>query len=155
MIVHLGVAQQLSRHGEATEAEAVWSVDKVMSQIRMAARTWSSSQMSNVPDPRFTYEQEASPEEFFTPYIWLIVSEQADYRCICWTPYLICSTRYDERFVDRVRAGGHRVAACPNSGAAERHAERRGRPQRAAADLHRGGRALRVVAGRTVLFGLS
>jgi len=81
VIVHFGGALQPTTHGET--AEAVWSVDKVIAAIRSASRTWSSSQMSNVPDPRFTYEQEASPEEFFTPYVWLIVYEQAG---ISWQP---------------------------------------------------------------------
>jgi len=36
-----------------------------------------------VPDPRFSYEQEAAPEAFFTPYIWLVVHERSGIR---WEP---------------------------------------------------------------------
>ena len=47
----------------------------MLNHIRTASRTWNAERLQRVPDPRFTYEQEASPEEFFTPYIWLLVYE--------------------------------------------------------------------------------
>eukprot|EP00967_Tisochrysis_lutea_P052721 scaffold65389_cov35-Tisochrysis_lutea.AAC.1 len=39
--------------------------------------------LENVPEPSFGYEQEAAPEYFFTPYIWLIVRESSG---LIWEP---------------------------------------------------------------------
>lgn len=48
---------------------------QVLAHIRDASRTWRPSDLRNVPDPHFSYEEEEAPELFFTPYIWLIVRE--------------------------------------------------------------------------------
>jgi hypothetical protein len=39
--------------------------------------------LEHVPDPRFTYEQESAPEEFFTPYIWSLVRDRSG---LVWDP---------------------------------------------------------------------
>jgi hypothetical protein len=48
---------------------------QVLDHIRDASRTWRPSDLRNVPDPHFSYEEEEAPELFFTPYIWRIVRE--------------------------------------------------------------------------------
>ena len=60
---------------EDDEGDPVWSVDAVLTQIRHAARDWRADRLRQLADLRFTYEQEPSPEEFFTPYLWEVVFE--------------------------------------------------------------------------------
>ena len=50
-------------------AETVWSVDKVLGHIRAAAVSWNAGKLVVQTDLKFTYEQEESPEEFFTLYL--------------------------------------------------------------------------------------
>ena len=64
-------------------SDAVWSVEAVLSHIRDAGSSWRAERLQPVADLRFTYEQEPSPEEFFTPYIWSVVYERA---AVGWDP---------------------------------------------------------------------
>jgi dymeclin len=34
---------------------------------------WRPQQLQQFPELRFTYEEEASPEDFFVPYVWTLV----------------------------------------------------------------------------------
>ena len=61
----------------------MWSVEAVLSHIRDAGTSWRAERLQPVADLRFTYEQEPSPEEFFTPYIWSVVYERA---AVGWDP---------------------------------------------------------------------
>ena len=63
--------------------EHVWSVETVLQHISVAAREWRAANLRPLPDLKFTYEQEPTPEEFFTPYIWSIVAERA---AVGWDP---------------------------------------------------------------------
>ena len=59
------------------------SVDKVLSHIRTAARDWDGTKLHQLADLKFTYEQEAAPDEFFTPYLWSLLLEHSG---IGWRP---------------------------------------------------------------------
>jgi hypothetical protein len=75
--VHTPIASANLDSGEKQEGEAAWSVDKVLAHIRTAARGWHGEPLPQLMNLRFTYEQEASPEEFFTPYLWMLLYEHA------------------------------------------------------------------------------
>jgi hypothetical protein len=62
--------------GEGEGDEPTWSIGGVLAHIRTASRQWSVERLQHLPDPRYTYEQEEAPEEFFTPYVWSVVVEQ-------------------------------------------------------------------------------
>jgi len=64
-------------------SDGVWSVDLVLAHIGEASRSWKADSLEHVPDPRFTYEQESAPEEFFTPYIWSLVRDRSG---LVWDP---------------------------------------------------------------------
>jgi len=55
------------------EGPGTYTVSTVLSHIHDAGREWRGERMRAFPDLKFTYEQEANPEEFFTPYIWSVV----------------------------------------------------------------------------------
>ena len=52
-------------------------MESVLEAIRLAARDWRPERMRPVADLKFTYEQEASPEDFFTPHLWRAVYDDA------------------------------------------------------------------------------
>lgn len=56
-------------------ATAVLTVEKVMAAIDEAAREWRPSALRQLDELRFTYEQEDDAEEFFTPYLWALVTD--------------------------------------------------------------------------------
>lgn len=53
------------------------SVGQVLEHIRLSSREWSTHRLLQVADLKFTYEQEAAPEAFFTPYVWQLVLEHS------------------------------------------------------------------------------
>ena len=59
--------------GDPTAAPSTHTVATVLSHIRDVGREWRGERMRAFPDLKFTYEQEAHPEEFFTPYLWNVV----------------------------------------------------------------------------------
>ena len=61
----------------------MWSVEAVLRQIREAGTSWRAELLRPVADLRFTYEQEPSPEDFFTPYIWSVVYQRGG---LGWDP---------------------------------------------------------------------
>uniref|UniRef100_A0A7S3APN3 Dymeclin n=1 Tax=Haptolina ericina TaxID=156174 RepID=A0A7S3APN3_9EUKA len=61
-------------------SDDVWSVDRVLDHIRSVSREWRPDNLKPLADLKFTYEQEASPEDFFTPYIWSLVYEHSGIR---------------------------------------------------------------------------
>ena len=50
-------------------------MEAVLGQIREAGREWRGDALRAFTDLKFTYEQEAQPEDFFTPYVWQVVCE--------------------------------------------------------------------------------
>jgi len=81
VLEHFGATLRSQPSGEP--GDAVWSVQTVLTHIRDAGREWRADRMRQMADLKFTYEQEPSPEEFFTPYIWSVVYERA---AIDWAP---------------------------------------------------------------------
>jgi len=75
VLEHFGATLRSQPNGES--GDAVWSVQTVLTHIRDAGREWRADRMRQMADLKFTYEQEPSPEEFFTPYIWSVVYERA------------------------------------------------------------------------------
>ncbi len=49
------------------------SAEKVLKVIKTASIGWRKEKLRSFPELRFTYEEEASPEDFFVPYIWSLV----------------------------------------------------------------------------------
>ena len=73
----------LQPEGDDAPAPPAHSVDKVLSHIRTAARDWDGAKLHPLADLKFTYEQEAAPDEFFTPYLWSLLLEHSG---IGWRP---------------------------------------------------------------------
>jgi len=59
----------------STQNATVLTVEKVMTMIDDAAREWRPSSLRQLDELRFTYEQEEDAEEFFTPYLWALVTD--------------------------------------------------------------------------------
>jgi hypothetical protein len=56
----------------------VWSAGAALERVRAHALAWRSDSLRLFEQLRFTYEEEACPEEFFVPYVWrLIVDARA------------------------------------------------------------------------------
>ncbi|CAL8468041.1 g7580 [Coccomyxa elongata] len=47
-----------------------WSVEKVLEVIKGSMRGWRADKLRRFQELHFTYEEEASPEDFFVPYVW-------------------------------------------------------------------------------------
>ncbi|EIE20753.1 hypothetical protein COCSUDRAFT_48393 [Coccomyxa subellipsoidea C-169] len=47
-----------------------WSVEKVLEVVKGSMRGWRADKLRRFPELHFTYEEEASPEDFFVPYVW-------------------------------------------------------------------------------------
>jgi len=62
---------------EGVDAQGPCSVGQVLEHIRLSSREWSTHRLLQVADLKFTYEQEAAPEAFFTPYVWQLVLEHS------------------------------------------------------------------------------
>ncbi|XP_061726310.1 dymeclin isoform X1 [Cydia pomonella] len=50
------------------------SVTEVLACIKKGAEQWSSDRLKKFPDLKFRYVEEERPEEFFTPYVWSLVT---------------------------------------------------------------------------------
>ncbi|XP_053621299.1 dymeclin [Plodia interpunctella] len=49
-------------------------VHEVLACIKKGAEQWSSDRLKKFPDLKFRYVEEEKPEEFFTPYVWSLIS---------------------------------------------------------------------------------
>ncbi|CAH0716886.1 unnamed protein product, partial [Brenthis ino] len=49
-------------------------VTEVLQCIKKGAEQWSSDRLKKFPDLKFRYVEEDRPEEFFTPYVWALIS---------------------------------------------------------------------------------
>ncbi|KAG6445221.1 dymeclin [Manduca sexta] len=49
-------------------------VTEVLQCIKKGAAQWSSDRLKKFPDLKFRYVEEERPEEFFTPYVWGLIS---------------------------------------------------------------------------------
>ncbi|CAK1593414.1 unnamed protein product [Parnassius mnemosyne] len=49
-------------------------VTEVLQCIKKGAEQWSSDRLRKFPDLKFRYVEEERPEEFFTPYVWGLIS---------------------------------------------------------------------------------
>ncbi|XP_028033750.1 dymeclin isoform X1 [Bombyx mandarina] len=49
-------------------------VTEVLACIRKGAEQWSSDRLKKFPDLKFRYVEEDKPEEFFSPYVWRLIS---------------------------------------------------------------------------------
>ncbi|XP_052742858.1 dymeclin [Bicyclus anynana] len=49
-------------------------VTEVLQCIKKGAEQWSSDRLKKFPDLKFRYVEEERPEEFFTPYVWALIS---------------------------------------------------------------------------------
>mmetsp|Transcript_5021 Transcript_5021/g.7791 ORF Transcript_5021/g.7791 Transcript_5021/m.7791 type:complete len:774 (+) Transcript_5021:56-2377(+) len=54
-----------------------WQVQEVLGVLEQSIRSWKGDRLRMFPELRFTYEEEARPEEFFTPYVWSLVYQHA------------------------------------------------------------------------------
>ena len=62
---------------QSEQGQPAYTVSTVLGHIRDAGREWRGDKMRAFPDLKFTYEQEANPEEFFTPHLWNVVFESS------------------------------------------------------------------------------
>lgn len=60
---------------EAAAASGARTADEAMRALEAAAKEWTPALLRPRPELRFSYAQEANAEEFFTPYMWALVSE--------------------------------------------------------------------------------
>ncbi|KAJ2939349.1 hypothetical protein O0L34_g13445 [Tuta absoluta] len=49
-------------------------VSEVLAVIKKGAEQWSSDRLKKFPDLKFRYVEEEKPEEFFTPYVWGLIT---------------------------------------------------------------------------------
>ncbi|XP_028159585.1 dymeclin isoform X3 [Ostrinia furnacalis] len=49
-------------------------VTEVLACIKKGAEQWSSDRLKKFPDLKFRYVEEERPEEFFTPYVWGLIT---------------------------------------------------------------------------------
>lgn len=49
------------------------SADSVLESIKLHSRGWRREKLNPLPELKFNYEEESSPEEFFIPYVWSLV----------------------------------------------------------------------------------
>jgi len=60
-----------------------WSQEKVLEVIKRASLSWKSNMLTNFVQLQFKYEEEGNPEEFFTPFVWMLVNR---FSGIHWDP---------------------------------------------------------------------
>ncbi|KAK9845745.1 hypothetical protein WJX81_001268 [Elliptochloris bilobata] len=63
-----------------------WSVARVLEVIKDSLRAWRGDKLRQFPELRFTYEEEASPEDFFVPMVWTLVVAHTS---VPWNPQVI------------------------------------------------------------------
>ena len=49
------------------------SAENVLAAIKISSRGWRRDKLRIFPELRFSYEEEASPEDFFVPYVWSLL----------------------------------------------------------------------------------
>lgn len=90
-----GLREVLSHFAAALDQEfekrdGAWAEEDVREVLQVACRSWrggggsSQSAADNLADLRFSYVEEASPEDFFVPYVWSLVVEQTP--DLMWDP---------------------------------------------------------------------
>lgn len=60
----------------AAGAGAQLSVERLLDLIKQHSRGWRRDRLKPFPELRFTYEEEANPEEFFVPLVWSLAVAQ-------------------------------------------------------------------------------
>ncbi|XP_041988620.1 dymeclin [Aricia agestis] len=58
-------------------------VTEVLAVIKKGAEQWSSDRLKKFPDLKFRYVEEDKPEEFFTPYVWALISSCGNIHWAC------------------------------------------------------------------------
>lgn len=49
------------------------STEEVLDLIEQTARTWPPSKLKSLAGLRFQYEEETDSQEFFCPYVWVLI----------------------------------------------------------------------------------
>ncbi|KAL4457337.1 hypothetical protein ABPG75_012202, partial [Micractinium tetrahymenae] len=62
--------RRVEEHVSAAGGAAQLSVERLLDLIKQHSRGWRRDRLRPFPELRFMYEEEASPEEFFVPYVW-------------------------------------------------------------------------------------
>jgi hypothetical protein len=72
LMANVGVVTEFfgRRVDEALGGDVARSPERVLAAIARGARGWRRDRLRPVPELRFSYEEEAAPEEFFSPYVW-------------------------------------------------------------------------------------
>ncbi|KAL4436850.1 hypothetical protein ABPG75_003989 [Micractinium tetrahymenae] len=68
--------RRVEEHVAAAGGAAQLSGERVLDLIKQHSRGWRRDRLKPFPELRFTYEEEASPEEFFVPYVWSLAVAQ-------------------------------------------------------------------------------
>ncbi|KAL4432564.1 hypothetical protein ABPG77_000501 [Micractinium sp. CCAP 211/92] len=66
------VEEQVAAGGGGAQLD----VERLLDLIRQHSRGWRRDRLKPFPELRFTYEEEANPEEFFVPYVWSLAVAQ-------------------------------------------------------------------------------
>ncbi|XP_047524119.1 dymeclin [Pieris napi] len=69
-------------------------VTEVLQCIKKGAEQWSSDRLKKFPDLKFRYVEEDKPEEFFSPYVWSLISSCGN---IYWASE--CAARASDRLL--------------------------------------------------------
>ncbi|KAF8072811.1 dym [Scenedesmus sp. PABB004] len=68
----------------APEGQADWSVARVLELVQGFAAGWRGDRLKALPELRFVYEEEAAPEEFFSPYTWSLAVAATSGGLVAW-----------------------------------------------------------------------
>ncbi|KAL4436991.1 hypothetical protein ABPG75_004130, partial [Micractinium tetrahymenae] len=68
--------RRVEEHVSAAGGAAQLSVECLLDLIKQHSRGWRRDRLRPFPELRFMYEEEASPEEFFVPYVWSLAVAQ-------------------------------------------------------------------------------
>lgn len=55
------------------DPEAAWNVKRLLEMVKAASKMWTTGHLNQIPDLRFSYEEEDSAEQFFVPVVWTLV----------------------------------------------------------------------------------
>ncbi|XP_016940379.1 dymeclin [Drosophila suzukii] len=81
-----------SRLQRVQEQRGELGVNEVLEVISKGASQWSSDRLRKFPDLKFKYVEEDAPEEFFIPYVWMLVCK---YGCVHFSSESIKSVATD------------------------------------------------------------
>ncbi|XP_037716322.1 dymeclin [Drosophila subpulchrella] len=81
-----------SRLQRVQEQRGELGVNEVLEVISKGASQWSSDRLRKFPDLKFKYVEEDAPEEFFIPYVWMLVCK---YGCVHFSSESIKSVTTD------------------------------------------------------------